>query len=147
LNLHGSNPASTSSGPPTGGPAHPEAREITRGQVGDDIGARARTPAHASARPDGALDGPVLLARAILERAVRRETLDGASVRRFAREVIGRESLGALAIRILDGGPQTARYAVELAGAVLALDAAGAVEPVGTSDLLAINHRTKENES
>jgi hypothetical protein len=147
LNLHGSNPASTSSGLPTGAPTHPSASEITRGHAGNDLGARAHTAAHASASEDGAAAGLVPLARAILERAVRRESLDGASVRRFAQEVIGRESLGALAVRILDGGPQVARYAVELAGAVLALDAVGAVEPAGSSDLAAINGRATEEES
>jgi hypothetical protein len=52
-----------------------------------------------------------------------------------------------LAVRILDGGPQAARYAVELAGAVLALDAVGAVEPAGSSDVVAINDRATEEES
>jgi hypothetical protein len=52
-----------------------------------------------------------------------------------------------LAVRILDGGPHAARYAVELAGAVLALDAVGAVEPAGSSDVVAINDRATEEES
>jgi hypothetical protein len=52
-----------------------------------------------------------------------------------------------LAARILDGGPQAARYAVELAGAVLALDAVGAVEPAGSSDGGTIDGRETEEKS
>jgi hypothetical protein len=135
---------------PRGGSApasHPEASEIIPRDGADQSRACARTAEHASASQDATAAGLVPLARAILERAVRRESLDGASVRRFAREVIGRESFGALAVRILDGGPQAARYAVELAGAVLALDAVGAVEPAGSSDVVAINDRATEEES
>jgi hypothetical protein len=147
LNLHGNNPASTSSGLPGGDRRHPEASEIIPRDGADQSRASARTAEHASASQDVTAASLVLLARAILERAVRRESLDGASVRRFAREVIGRESLGALAARILDGGPQAARYAVELAGAVLALDAVGAVEPAGSSDGGTIDGRETEEKS
>lgn len=66
----------------------------------------------------------IALARALLERAARRESLDAGAVRRLAQRFLERDPLGSLALGALRGGPNAARHVVELAGALIGRDVA-----------------------
>ncbi len=126
MNLHGSNPASTSSGPSHPAKDHSEAVQITTRQPDADGGGAKDIREHSEVAAEADASGVGAQARAILATALCRETLDPERLRAFARAVVARDSLGALALRVLEGG--VLRAAIELAGAVLAAEAIDGVQ-------------------
>ncbi len=123
MNLHGNNPASTSSGPVTQPMDHRSTSEIMSVEpaplqrISEIMGEHLRASAN---RERSALAAQ---ARAVLSAAVRGEELVARQLQEFVVGVIQRDSLGALALRTLAAGEAGRRAAIELAGAVMALEA------------------------
>jgi hypothetical protein len=102
LNLHGSNPASTST---QGGARTAKTAAPSLGQSATELLAAE--------------------ARGLLEAAHRRESVERARVVAFARACLEVTEAGRLALSVLDGGVFAPRRALELAAIVAAVPSAG----------------------